>query len=731
MGQKMLLGLLLLLLFNNSLAVAQENLQQKKDEAVLLARAGNYNKALNELATLRAQGYDCENDEIVILNWAQRYSEAIKLYEKRQQDIRPDYVLLSVAGSYYALEQYTTAANLYKAVAANGDKMAQLWELQSLAKLNNKDLAEKKYQQLLSLEPTNISLQLSFGEFKLEQGQYREALTIFKNLLNNPAVNSSDLRHKIGVCYIKSGEFQLGALALKELLKQENDDAKFTKADYILALRLNGDYQLAINESLRLFDNYQKMPDYAIQAVGDAYLYTKNYDKAIELYQYLLQSLNSNKFLVKHLKAALAYAHILKGNNNLAQKYYHELLTEYPEYADFVMRDIDNLLSIGRTKAADDVYKVVRMLLDQDIYCQEYANLLEKNEKHIRAISVYKELADDNYAAQKSLAEDALLLKDYSLARNSINKFKEDTDTKSMVSTTEQKFIERERGTVIVGYSYDSDYKGNNHNSYTVGGQSLVTDNVSLTYAREENVVKNNELRTNYKTDKVGFILQNYNNNFFGEIEQYHNDIDDNGYNVGFTHYFDDDENLSVAISEKPLNEAGAIAENILNKSENISYKKILGKKDTYNLDMVVSHLSDGNKMVGYSGQWQHRYYDENNFIKEWWLYFNNSSYDKQVINGEDTAYESPEKRESYGVALYRYQGLENSYWENNLRLGWERDKPEKYSFGTSLELRAGKKIGYNQWLNIGVEYGVRTDENKSGLNFSYRNYDISYQIRW
>lgn len=139
----MLLGLLLLLLFNNSLAVAQENLQQKKDEAVLLARAGNYNKALNELATLRAQGYDCENDEIVILNWAQRYSEAIKLYEKRQQDIRPDYVLLSVAGSYYALGQYTAAANLYKAVAANGDKKAQLWELQSLAKLNNKDLAEK------------------------------------------------------------------------------------------------------------------------------------------------------------------------------------------------------------------------------------------------------------------------------------------------------------------------------------------------------------------------------------------------------------------------------------------------------------------------------------------------------------------------------------------------------------------------------------------------------------
>ena len=85
-----------------------------REDAVIKAREGNYNYALNILDNLyksEKTDYKTINDYITILNWAGKYQEAIDVYEKNKYDGMPDYVLLNIASSYYRIMNLNKACS--------------------------------------------------------------------------------------------------------------------------------------------------------------------------------------------------------------------------------------------------------------------------------------------------------------------------------------------------------------------------------------------------------------------------------------------------------------------------------------------------------------------------------------------------------------------------------------------------------------------------------------------
>ncbi len=98
-------------------ALVKAYVSVKHRYAIDLARAGHFDQALSILRAMRAQDpsdITLRMDIIAVLSWAGRHEEAIKEYQKIEGRKFPDYVLEAVGGSYRALHQSGKALVVYR-----------------------------------------------------------------------------------------------------------------------------------------------------------------------------------------------------------------------------------------------------------------------------------------------------------------------------------------------------------------------------------------------------------------------------------------------------------------------------------------------------------------------------------------------------------------------------------------------------------------------------------------
>ena len=137
-----------------------------QDAAARTARAGRYEESLALLRQLKDMPYRSSTvqlDEIAVNSWAERYPQAIALYEALPQTEQlPDYVAKAVAKAYGATGRHEQAALLYaRALARNPQDLdARLGAFHAAVERARYEEALTHLERLAAAEPSSVEYQV-------------------------------------------------------------------------------------------------------------------------------------------------------------------------------------------------------------------------------------------------------------------------------------------------------------------------------------------------------------------------------------------------------------------------------------------------------------------------------------------------------------------------------------------------------------------------------------------
>ncbi|MDR3448502.1 MAG: poly-beta-1,6 N-acetyl-D-glucosamine export porin PgaA [Alphaproteobacteria bacterium] len=227
--------------------------------AVAQARNGHYTEALKALADLHAKYPDdaaISGDEITVLSWAGRDSEAVALYTSLPEG-QPDYVLDAAAHSYRNLHRSQDALDLYRAA--------------------------------LDKSPDNVTYAVGVIYSLADLGRSNEALSFAKDQLAKHPEKPAELvkaysyveRHR-AIDMARAGHYKEALALLRELRAKYPSDVS-EQMDYIAVSSWAGHDADAVKEYKKIAK--KPMPDYVLEAVGHSYRALHQSEKALVVYR--------------------------------------------------------------------------------------------------------------------------------------------------------------------------------------------------------------------------------------------------------------------------------------------------------------------------------------------------------------------------------------------------------------------------------------------------------------
>ncbi len=313
---------LLYSLWGQNFVLAQEVglLEQKRQKAVLMARAGDYANAiaifeqdLNVNSSLASD--DIVFDYIDILNWAGDDAKVIALYENRYAAVPgkvDGYTIRLIAGSYYRQRQFVKAQKLYKLGLENKDKISnigfektQLWLGEKnfdsdgisvdaareyaveLARLNSFNKAIKIMTSLIENNPSDKLLYYDLISIYSWSGQEDKAMVLYETFLADKVQQMPIFAQKtVAGIYLSLGKYQ-EAQKLYLLAYAKGDETALLASAQVDARIGN------VSEAMAVLDNIVKNNpnDYNTYVMrANTYMYaglytdaSKDYDKALSL----------------------------------------------------------------------------------------------------------------------------------------------------------------------------------------------------------------------------------------------------------------------------------------------------------------------------------------------------------------------------------------------------------------------------------------------------------------
>ena len=334
--------------------------------AIDLARAGHYEAALKMLRELRAK-YPSDitevMDYIAVSSWAGHDEDAIKQYKKLGRQPMPDYVLEAVGHSYRALHQPEQALAVYRRGLKQSprNEIFAAGEIRCLDDLQRYAEAEGRAKDFMHKYGDHLEVLLAGGEAANLNEDPVEALNFYEHAEAISSKNHEALRGLI------STENRMGAaqLALRTAdkhhglmqgdeyraivgsadsslvrwgpLESTNEATRYNETDKaiasldthigqwksmndptvypnierarfdrMIALRDRGRMQDVVDEYNALVQDGVEVPAYALEAVGEAYLYLRQPEIARDIFLKVLQTM-PNDFETRRL---LAYAYL-------------------------------------------------------------------------------------------------------------------------------------------------------------------------------------------------------------------------------------------------------------------------------------------------------------------------------------------------------------------------------------------------------------------------------------
>ena len=272
--------------------------QTQHDQAIALARAGEFKAAVSLFAELRGK-YPAAApllfDSALVLHWAGEDKAATDFYETKlraRPDV-PNYVKEAMANAYVRQGRFAEALPLVQERAASGEKRWRLLAAELLIRLQNPAEAQKIYEAYLAANPQDMEVLISRGQARLQNGDSRRAADDFE-LARQLTVKQGDAgRHKevealLAVASIRSNDLAKAILLLRPYIEKDQATPAM-QSDYVDALRTNGNLEAAIAAAEKLWPDPAKAPVYGLRILADCYLRISKFDKALQLYAVVLQ----------------------------------------------------------------------------------------------------------------------------------------------------------------------------------------------------------------------------------------------------------------------------------------------------------------------------------------------------------------------------------------------------------------------------------------------------------
>lgn len=387
-------------------------------EAVRLARAGDVKKALgmlNQLYGKYPQDAKIAQDYMVVANWAGQHSDALMIYSTLPETNQPSYVLLAAARSSRSMKQLDEALALFDKGLARLPADAGFAEgkILTLVDMNQPGNALELGRTNLKTYGDRVDVLLASAhaarKAKLPIEALRYSQKAVKIAPENRAVKR-DLVESLG--YAGAPEVALfvsdstpdlltpkevralqgdvnASIVRVETLDPFREPERFSHTDRAIAdydkkiaqwttqgdatrndvLRMRFDRMVALRDRVRMkdvlaeYDDLRKqdvtLPIYALNTAGDAYLYTRQPEKALEIYSQVLKA-SPKDF---NARMAIFYTYIELDRYEDAYKQIDELVKEEPKW--IYLKGLKDPLASPERAAAELAAGLARMYGNQ------------------------------------------------------------------------------------------------------------------------------------------------------------------------------------------------------------------------------------------------------------------------------------------------------------------------------------------------------------------------------
>lgn len=356
--------------------------------AIDMARAGHYEQALKMLRELRAKypsDITEQMDYIAVSSWAGHDADAIKEFKKVAHQPMPDYVLEAVAHSYRVLRQPEQALAIYRRGLKQSprNEIFAAGEIRCLDDLKRYAEGESRAKEYTHRYGDHLEVLLVGGEAANLNEESIEALNFYERATAISSKNREAMRGLI------TTEKRLGAapLALKladkhhglmqdseyrdivgaedsslvrwgplestsEATRYEETDAAIAtldrhisqwtalndpsaipniqraRFDRLIALRDRGRMQDVVDDYNALVQDGVEVPAYALEAVGEAYLYLREPEIARDIFLKVLQTMPDDL----ETRRLLAYAYLECNQYDEAYASVDKLVEDQPKW---------------------------------------------------------------------------------------------------------------------------------------------------------------------------------------------------------------------------------------------------------------------------------------------------------------------------------------------------------------------------------------------------------------
>ncbi len=285
--------------------------QELREQAVEMARAGQYEDAIKILRKQLTQSDSASlNDLIVILTWNHQHAEALRYWHQVQnKNQAPDYVKFAVADAMVNQTKFNDAISLLKKLLKTEPDNTKAWLLLAQAS----ESSGRKFDAMLAY---SYAQRNDSGNTQAREGLARLLASVggFNGALaqsTEPGLNLLAGQAALGIRWSESIPtrkpedrfkridqvlLQLNRLIEQAEKNQQNNIALLRQlhGDRVVALRQRERWSETVSEAVRL-EKIGPLPAYVKQAQADALLALRQPELARTLYKEVLNQDHSNK----------------------------------------------------------------------------------------------------------------------------------------------------------------------------------------------------------------------------------------------------------------------------------------------------------------------------------------------------------------------------------------------------------------------------------------------------
>lgn len=712
--------------------------------AVELGREAQFDTALPILEKLIVQ-YPLDRqlflDYLVVLFWAGHYEKAVSLYETKglKPENMREYDRMAIGRSYFRAGKYKQARILFASVPDND--AARIAEAQAAIMAGAREDGEKIFAALITggKDLADIYRDRAYvleliGDYKAAAADKQKMLfllpdTAEKRILRKQ-ITADVLRNLIRGQQLPAA-IEFGK---KNLSFMAGD--QFFESDFIVALQSNNNLKEAVREADRLWGAKANVPLYGLQAVAESFLRLGNWKQAVDAYERAIQAGGAADILL----AGQAIAYAQDGRLEDAKRLYAQLAgKKNAPTTQLLVANLSSLLDYHKPYVAQQLFKTILAELPASERINAELHMGERMLAYWHSHAAYEhfrrvyKIKPDEPRAIAGMIRSARIIGDYVLARRLLDDSERQKIKSPVIEQAANEFKARAKGSLDVAFSHAHSHLDTMSDNLIVAAEHRTSDAVSILAQWRRVELENIATRATATLQGTSAGLGRtwmydslrvwYDHNRYGA-----RNLD--GFRLSYVRNFGDNIAWYINIAKHPYETVETLPFSLMATDYTLGVVRVYGL-DRIRLAYVLSSISDGNRLTGFSAEWQRTWFDKAKTSLNSSLFATQVGFSKQLINGLPLVYYSPERRQIIGFSLSKRWKYGSHYWELTPTFRWERELDGPFLASPSLRLEYGKIYSAYRRLSLGLEYGIFWPHEGGGLKYASLQYYLAYRFGW